>query len=54
MIPEPLHTVTIRLVPAVAQIIDEIAEREGVRFSRCVVDLVTEALAAREARERAP
>lgn len=54
MIPEPLHTVTIRLPPSVAKLIDEIAVREGVRFSRCIVDLVTEALAAREARERAP
>ena len=51
---EPSHTVTLRVPIRLAEKIVEIANRDGLRFSPCLLRLLSEAVAARESQEGAP
>ena len=54
MLLEPHHTVTLRVPVRLAEKIVKIAEHDGLKFSQCLLRLLSEAIAAREEREGAP
>ena len=54
MLLEPHHTITLRVPVRLAEKIVEIANRDQLRFSQCLLRLLSEAVAARESQEGAP